>query len=340
MDKKRYYLLGFFILLIAIFAYHFFAASQAEQQIDNTLQEQSAQNDSLSIQYSSIDVTPFSATVSIENLTVIFGEHIERAQHLQLDISYLDFLNIYIGGLPYGLEQINRAAITAIQPSYVNRGGLEEIKFDTLHINYRGNALDGLRSAINQTNFSQSQSIEAQSSGLRILLPQTTLSRIAADEFRYSGSISEGQQNFWKNGSHQFAMDSLTWTPSQSFQDSYSFFIKGFGYEPDQIPFQSVQLHSRNASESQPQSPYEILKIESSIQSELALLSASGFIELHTPPGNSEFQDMKIRMTNFSDSFANVLSNIERLLSVSLPQTNNGITLRINGTIANPIIAQ
>lgn len=333
MNKKKYYLLGFIILLIAIIGYHFLAASQAEQQIDKALQEQSEANDSLSVQYSDIDVTPFSATVSIQDLTVIFGNHIERAQHLQLDISYLDFLNIYIGGLPYGLEQLNRAAITAIQPSYVNRGGLEEIKVDTLHINYTGNALDGLRSAVNQTNFTSPQSIESQSSGLRILLPNTTLSRIAADEFRYSGSISERQQNFWKNGSHQFSMDSLTWTPSKSFQENYSFFIKGFGYPVDEIPFQSVQLHSKSTSEA------DILRIESSIESELALLSSSGTIELKTPLGNSEFQSMKIRMTDFSDSFANVLSNIERLLSISLPQTNNGITLRIEGTLSNPSIA-
>lgn len=333
MDKKKYYLLGLIILIIAIFGYHFFAASQAEQQIDKTLQEQSEANDSLSVQYSDIDVTPFSATVSIQNLTVIFGDHIERAQHLQLDISYLDFLNIYIGGLPYGLEQLNRAAITAIQPSYVNRGGLEEIKMDTLEIMYKGNALDGLRSAVNQTNYTSPQSVESQSSGLRILLPQTTLSSIVADEFRYSGSISEGHQNFWKNGSHQFSMDSLTWTPSKAFQENYSFFIKGFGYSTDEIPFQSVQLHTQTTSET------NILRIESSIESELALLSGSGTIELKKPLGNSEFQNMRIRMTNFSDSFASVLSNIERLLSISLPQTNNGITLRIEGTLANPSIA-
>lgn len=333
MDKKKYYLLGFIIFLIAIFGYHFFAASQAEQQIDNALQEQSETNDSLSVQYSSIDVTPFSAKVSIQDLTVIFGDHIERAQYLQLDIRYLDFLNIYIGGLPSGLEQLDQAAITAIQPSYVNRGGLEEIKLDTLHINYTGNALDGLRSAVNQTHFTTPQSIEAQSSGLRILLPQTTLSRIVADEFRYSGSISEGQQNFWKNGSHQFSMDSLTWTPSESFQNTYSFFIKGFGYDIDEIPFQSVRLHFQSTSES------EILRIESSIESELALLSSSGTIELKAPLGNSEFQDMRIRMTDFSDSFTNVLSNIERLLSIELPRNKNGIILQIEGTLSNPSIA-
>jgi hypothetical protein len=332
--KKKYYLIGFLLLCAAIIGYHFYAASQAEQQIDEAIQEQSAQNNSLSVQYSSIDVAPFSATISIRDLTVIFGNHIERTQHLLLDISYLDFLNIYIGGLSYGLDRLDQAGMTVIQASYVNRGGLEEIKLDTLNISYTGNVLDGLQSAVNKTNFVSSHSIEAQSAGLRILLPNTTLSKIVADEFLYSGSIPSGEQNFWKNGQHQFAMDSLTWTPSKSFQETYSFFIKGFGYPTDAIPFESVQLHSQPVPED------NTLKIESSIKSELALLSSSGLIKLETPLGNSELHNMRIRMTDFSDSFSNVLSNLERLLSISLPQTNDGITLKVEGTLSNPSIAE
>lgn len=335
MDKKKYYLLGFILLLIAIFGYHFFAASQAEQQIGEAIQEQSETNDSLSVQYSQIDVAPFSATVSIQDLTVIFGDHIERAQHLQLDMSYLDFLNIYIRGLDYGLEQLDQAVVTAIQPSYVNRSGREEVKLDTLNIQYTGNALDGLQSAVNGTSFGRSQTIEAQSSGLRISLPQSTLSRISADQFRYSGSISEGAQSFWKNGNHQFAMDSLMWTPSQSFQNTYSFFIKGFGYESDQIPVESLQLHSENTS----QSLSDMLKIESSIRSELALVTASGFIRLQNPLGRSNYHDMTVRISDFSNSFSNVLNNIQRLLSIELPQTDGSITLQVEGTLSNPSLA-
>lgn len=333
MNKKIYYLIGFTVFLGAILGYHFYAASQAEQQINKTIQEQ-AERELLSAQYSSIDVAPFSATVTIQDLTVIFGDHIERAQHLKLDISYLDFLNIYFGGLSYGLDQLHQANITALQPSYVNKKGLKEIKTDTLHISYNGNALDGIRSAVNGTPFASNQAIEAQGSGIILSFPKTTFSTLEAEGFEYSGTIAKDSLNFWTEGSHQVAMDSLIWTPSESFQSSYSFFIKGFGYPADAIPIQHAQFHSTPAS--QP----EVLNIEASVQSGLALFSSSGMVRLHDPIESSEFQNMNIKITDLSDSFRQVLSNIERLLSVSLPRTNNEIRLQLNGTLSDPRIVQ
>ena len=172
--KRKYYLIGFVVLIGLIIGYHFLAASQAEEQIDKAIQQQSEKNKTISVQYSSIDVAPFAATVSIRDLTVILGDHIERAQHVQLDMNYLDFLNIYFGGLPYGLEHLTRADIQFIKPSYVNKSGLQELKLDTLSITYTGNALDGLQSSVNGTEFSSDHTIEAQSSNLTISLPKTT----------------------------------------------------------------------------------------------------------------------------------------------------------------------
>lgn len=334
MEKKtKYYLIGFLLLFLFIIGYHYFAASQAEQQIDEALQEQSEQNAFLSIQYSDIDVAPFSATVSIRDLNVIFGDHIERAQHLQLDMSYLDFLNIYIGGLPYGLERLDRADIKAIQPSYINRGGFEELKMDTLNLSYAGNALDGLQSAVNGTTFSSSQSIKAETSNLRITLPESPVTRLTAATFTYSGSLSNDQQNFWTDGEHHFMLDSLIWTPSQSLQESYSFIIKGFGYDADAIPFQSAELRSQAASQDD-----DMLQIESSIRSELALLSGSGFLKIDDPMRNSELQNVTLTLTDYSDSFRNVLRNVEQLFSISLPQSDEGIIFQVEGTLSNPSI--
>jgi hypothetical protein len=332
--RKKYYLIGFILLTGVIIGYHFLAASQAEDQIDNAIQQQSEETETISVQYSSIDVSPFSATVTIRDLTLILGNHIERAQHLQLNMSYIDFLNIYFGGLSYGLEHLNRADIQLIKPSYVNKMGLQEIKLDTLNITYSGNALDGLHSSINGTPFGSDQSIEAQSNGLTISLPQTTVSTIKAESFQYSGAISSGNQNFWTNGSHQFRMDSLTWTPSKSFQDKYSFFIKGFGYPTNAIPFTYVQLHT-SATEDP-----DLLKIESSIKSELALLTGSGFLKLSTPLTSSAFQKTNISLTNYSNSFRTVLNNIEHLLSINLPQKEEGVSLQITGPVSNPAITQ
>lgn len=332
-QKKIYYLVGLLLLSGIIIGYHFFAASQAEQQIDEALQEQSAQNDFLSVQYSEIDVSPFSATVSIRDLNFIFGNHIERAQHLQLDMSYLDFLNIYIGGLRYGLEHLDNAAIQAIKPSYVNRAGFEELKMDTLDIFYSGNALDGLQSAVSGTSFSTPQSIEAQSSNLRVSLSKTPAARVTAETFTYSGSISSDQQSFWTGGQHQLALDSLIWTPSQPIQETYSFIIKGFGYDVNAIPFDSAELRSQPASQGD-----HMLQVDASARSELALLSGSGFLKIKDPMENSELQDMTLTLTDYSDSFRNVLSNVERLFSISLPQSDEGITFQIDGTLSNPSI--
>ncbi|MDZ7681486.1 MAG: hypothetical protein U5J63_07140 [Fodinibius sp.] len=102
--KKKYYGIGIAVVVAMVIGYHFLAASQAESQIDKALQQQSEKHQSFSVQYSAVEVAPFTATVVLRNLTVVLDNHIERAQKLQVDMSYLDFLNVYFGGLPYGLQ--------------------------------------------------------------------------------------------------------------------------------------------------------------------------------------------------------------------------------------------
>ena len=332
--KRKYYLIGFAVFIGLLIGYHFLAASQAEEQIDKAIQEQSEKNDGISVQYSSIDVSPFAATVTIRDLTVILGDHIERAQRLQLNMSYLDFINIYFGGLDYGLEHLDKADLALLGPSYVNQSGLQEIKSDSLHITYRGKALDGLRSAVNGTTFDNAHSIEARSSKLTISLPQTPLTKLVAQQFRYSGSLDAQEKSFWRNGTHQFGMDSLVWTPSDGFQQSYSFFIKGFGYPTDAIPFQSAQLHFN------PSSQNSMIRVESTLKSDLALVSGSGFIKPAIPFGSSQLHKSRISLTQLSESLTNVLDNAERLFSVKLPRSNNGISIQVEGTLSNPAIAQ
>lgn len=332
--KRRYYLIGFAVFIGLLIGYHFLAASEAEEQIDKAIQEQSERNDGISVQYSSIEVSPFTAAVTIRDLTVILGDHIERAQRLQLNMSYLDFINIYFGGLDYGLEHLDRAELALLGPSYVNRSGLQEIKADSLHITYRGKALDGLHSAINGTVFGNSHSLEARSAELTISLPETPLKKLVAQQFRYSGTVEAQGKSFWRNGTHQFGMDSLVWTPSDSFQQSYSFFIKGFGYPTNAIPFQSAQLHFN------PSSQNSMIRVESTLKSELALVSGSGFIKPAIPFGSSELHKSRVSLTQLSESLTNVLDNAERLFSVSLPRNGNGISIRIGGTLSSPTVVQ
>jgi len=335
MMNKKYFLIGILTLVLAIIGYHFWAASQAEKQIDKTIQEQAEQTKTISVQYSGIDIDPFSADITFNNLNIILGNHIERAQKLKIDLGYLDFLNIYIGGAEYGLDHLDKAMIIALSPSYTNKVELQEIKSDSLTIAYEGNALDGVQSAVNGTAFGKDQSLEIQGSNIIFSVPRTLLSKVTAQNLNYSGTISRTEENFWKAGTHYIRLDSLFWTPSEPFQNKYSFFIKGFGYPADAIPFQSVELRTKTISQTD-----DTLEIESSLKSELALLTGQGKIILKQPLQHSEFLNMNIALSDFSERFANVLNNIEQLLSISLPKSKNGVTIQLQGSIDNPKITE
>src|SRR5699024_8928133 len=139
--------------------------------------------------------------------------------------SYIDFLNIYFGGPAYGLDNLNRAKLILLKPSYLNQQNLREVKMDSLHIAYKGNVLDAVVAVINEVPFSSDHSVNARSPKISIRFPQTIVSGIAAKNFRYSGKVREGKNEYWKDGVHDISADSLTWTPSEAFQNTYRFFI-------------------------------------------------------------------------------------------------------------------
>lgn len=334
MDNKKYYLVGVLAFMVAIIGYHFLTASQAEQQISEALQEYSDSEESISITYSEIDITPFSADVTIRDLSIIFGNHIERTKKIDLDLGYLDFLNIYFGGAEYGLQHVDHAIITATTPSYTNRDGREEIKSDSLVIIYRGDALDGLRGAINGTAFNTDHSLEIENRNVTFSLPNTLLTTVKAQDLYYSGTISESQKNFWLNGSHNIRLDSLTWTPRESFQNKYNFIIKGFGYDTNAIPFEHAEFNSS------PSSSADRLEISGRLKSELALLSTSGLILPDQPFGDSQIDEAQIALSEFSEQFSNVLANLEQLLGTSVAKENGRITFSVTGTVADPKITQ
>lgn len=334
MMNIKYYLIGALVLVTAIIGYHYFAASQAEQQIGEALQKYSESEESISITHSKIDITPFSADVTISDLSIIFGNHIERANQINLDLGYRDFLNIYFGGVEYGLKHTDHAIIRIAKPTYTNRDGRQEIKSDSLIITYRGNAFDGLQNAINGTPFNNNQRLDIESRNNTFSMPNTLLSTIKAKQIHYSGSISESKSNFWLHGIHNIQLDSLIWTPSQSFQNKYSFIIKGFGYQANAIPFDHATVNSTSSSLG------DTLAITGRLKSEPALISVSGGILPEQPFNNSQFDDTELSLSDFSEQFNNILANLEQLLGTSLPKENGSITFKIRGTVAEPKISQ
>ncbi|MCW9708540.1 hypothetical protein [Fodinibius salsisoli] len=333
-NKSKYSFVAIVLILVAILGYHYYAASQAEQQIRALIEEQTAEAGSISVQYSDLDVTPFTGKVRFQDLTIIFGNHIERAKELTVDLSYLDVLGIYIGGTEYGLEHMHSADAFLSNPSYVNKESLRQVAADSLQIRFNGQALDGIRAAITDTVFTENQKLHLNGRRLRLQLPKTSVTNFKAQTFNYTGSIPAGEDSFWEEGTHEVSMDSLTVTPAVSFQNSYGFFIQGFGYATDAIPFQSAGFSST------PQPQPGVLQFTSNLKSELALVSAEGLLTLREPLGNSPLEETTVTVSDFSPSFQKVLANIEKLLSISLPRKDNGIFIRLRGTLSNPVTAQ
>lgn len=332
-SKTKYSFIGIIILAAALIGYHFHGASQAEEQIVQLIEEQTAANSSISVQHSSVEVTPFTGKIIISDLTIVLEDHIERAKQLTVDLTYFDVLKFYLGGTEYALEHLYQAEALFVEPSYVNKSNLQQVSSDNLHVNFQGQALDAIRAAIADTSFSEEQKIQAEGSGLRIQFPGTLITGLKAQEFRYNGSIASGKKYFGKEGQHSVVIDSLSWTPFEAFQNKYGFFIKGFGYPTDDIPFESAVFRSV------PQQQSNRLKVESELKSELALISVDGFVDLQQPWSTSRLQEARIRISDLSPSFNRVLENIEQLLSISLPRDEEGITLPMEGTLSEPDIA-
>lgn len=334
MKKTNYYLAGLLIIAAIVIGYHFYAADQAEEQITHLIEEQTAELRSASVKHSGVEVMPFTGKIIIRDLTVILDDHIERANQLTVDLSYLDVLKFYLRGTEWALEHLYQAEMLLLNPSYVNRSNLQQVSSDSLHIYFEGQALDGIRAAIADTIFSKQQTIRAEGSNLRLHFPETLITGLQVQKFNYNGSVAAGDKYFWKEGRHEVTMDSLTWKPFEDFQSKYGFFIKGFGYPTDAIPFQSARFQTT------PQPQSDNLQVKSSIKSELALISADGTVDLQQPFGTSQLENATLSISDFSPSFSRVLENVEQLLSISLPRNGNGITVRIEGTISEPAIDQ
>lgn len=332
---KKYYLIGTAILLVGLFAYHFVAENRAEEQITTAIQEEINKSGAgFSIQYSDLDISSFTGDIAFNDITLVRNNTILRSSHLLVDLSYWDFLRIYGGGLRFGLEYLSEADITLIRPSYVDRKTLFEIKFDTLALSYSGNALDLLRNINSKAPLSTSHQLAATSGNTTIAFPGTAFSRMKGNNFRYNFRLPNSTVDWISSGNHTMQVDSLTWTPSEDFQQTYSFFIKGFGYETDAIPFESADLAVDAGSEP------NLLQLDASLSSELAKLSAFGKLELQEPLQSSRWQELEIAMGDFSPTFSNVMNNLERMLSVSLPQENGQIRIQLTGTLSDTQISE
>lgn len=331
---KKYYFTGLLLILAGLFAYHFIAENQAEEQIETAIQEQFNKSFTRqSMQYSTIEVSSFRGDISLGDVTVIQDATIRRSSHILMDLSYWDFLKIYLMGLQYGLENLEQAQIRLLQPSQVNRETLAEVKFDTLHINYTGNAWDGILSIAHDSTFQTDHTLEVNGSSFRYTGPGSGPGAFKSNDFNLNLTFAKGSSLLLPGGSGSSELTTLTWSPPAGVQQNYSFFIKGLGFQPDSIPVRQAEF----SWEMEPSLPRIELK-RGKISTELCQIKLEG--DLITGPSfkHTKINAATVSITDFSEQFARILDNVEKIFNISLPKQGDSIVFQIGGTLEKPFI--
>lgn len=322
--------MGLLILLSGLFAYHFYAASNAEVNLDNSIREITSKNiPSLNISYSNIEVSPFSGDILFTDLNIIRNQDIRRARSARFDFSYLDFLNISLFGPEFGLKRINSGKIRLMQVSLTNRASLAELKIDSLALDYRGDLWNLLAAGFKNSTETTSHTFDANGTGFTFSRPDI-LGVFKADTLLFDNSLETNQNVHSVTGNTSLL--SITWNPPQTFSDKYQFFIKGFGYQENNIPFREASAIYSFESET---NLLSINKLE--LQSELFTGSLSGDIRLDSLSfAESQLQETSIQIGNLSPQLKNFLSNAEKLFGIKIPMVEDQLSLEVAGTVGKP----
>lgn len=328
--KLKYVLIGLLALVIFIFAYHFYAAAQAERQIGEAIRKQTEHPaSSISVTYSALNVSPFKGDIRIEDLSVAGSPGLLSSRSVHLDMKYRDFLNIYLWGLQYGLEQLNAAQLNVKQPSYVDRSSFIEIKFNSLDLTLWGNAWDALVSLVNSTPAATSLSLKANGDALSVHIPDALPGTVKAEAFTSDHSYLAGSKTWWRQGEHRFKLNGILWTPPSSFQKQYGFFIQGFGYETDRIPADSLLFMYHDPATSP-------ALVSASLFS--GLFDARARSQLFINPDlliESRLKDGTVDIINSSGQFDIFVQNLEQLMGLKLANPA-GPMLRFAGPLNAP----
>lgn len=331
---KKYYAIGFLILIIGFFAYHFYAADSAETNIDTSIQEVTANLQSqLSVSYSSIEVSPFSGNIHFTDLIIIRNKDIRRARSVHFDFSYLDFLNISLFGPEYGLKKVNNGIIRLKEVSLTNRESLSEVKLDSLSVNYKGDLWGLLALSFRDSSSVRTHQHLFDATGNRFTFSQPgNLGIIKADTLLFENRFTNTQGTMDDSLSGSASLLGITWNPPKYFQQKYQFFIQGFGYRTDSIPFQKAYSEYRYEPET---SLLSINKL--TLHSELFSGSLSGGIKIDsTAFSESLLEGISIKINSLSPQLQNFLSNAEKLFGITIPMDDNGLSISLGGTVSEP----
>ena len=326
---KKYYFIAALVILAGLYSYHFLAAEKAEEQIDEAIQEQiNQQPDSLTIQYSKIDISPFSGNISFKDLNVIDSDYIERAQTLTFDLTYWDFLSIYFGGPEAGLNEDRLFRLVAENTSFLQRETLQETKIGHLEATYSGNLWKTIQNMAMEMPLQETQEIKFHASSLRYTQPESAIGSLKSDSLDATIQIIQNGNSF--RSQTETKLSAVTWTPPVDFQQQYEFFIKGFGFEPDSIPIEeanfSADFNSANRS---------ITLNNSTISMSLAEIKLIGNGRWADTLSQTSIDTLTVRASKLSDQLQNILNNAEQLLGVRLPKEGDEIVIKLSGNLGS-----
>lgn len=336
LSRKKVYLAGFLLLIAAVIAFHFFAAEQAEADLDKAIREQAAKIDStISVQYSSIEVSPFSGDVSVTDLIIIHHNNIERSSKISLDLSYGDFLNIYFWGAEYGLSRITEAYLAIQNASYLDRAEMHELKFREARIRYSGNMLEALRSFMANGRISLDHEIVLSGKDIRYAKPEPSIGVFSADSLYLVNRVSASEGPA-ASSYDTLSLHTVVWNPPSSFQDAYGFIIRGFGLQPDSLGAESALFSYRLSVDEK-----KITLSEGTVNTDLGKIKLHGNIIWPPSAGEPVLSPLHVSATNLTLEVGRVINNLERLLNRRLPRNENGDpAVRLQGPVTQPTFLQ
>lgn len=320
----------FLILLLALWGYHFLAAGQAEQDIDEAIQEQAARSEEpVTIEYEAVEVKPFDGDVVFREANLVYRRNILRFHDLKLDLTYRDFLNIYWGGAEYGLEKLTEATIGLTDLSFVNRDSRMEISADSIHMRYSGNLMDGIRTLVTQnpSRFEHNYSIRAYAP--RYQHASSPAGSFRTDSLDWASHFPADTRDLLGRGNHNLDIYYIEWAPPATFSERYGFFMRGLGYETDSVPFDSLSanLEAINAGQKQ-------LKLN--LYTEPFDTESSGILRWNEQSWqSSEIVEYEIRLTNPTEQVQNLIGNAEQMFDFQLERRDGNPTLQVRGTLSD-----
>ncbi len=326
--KKRYFFYGLLVLLILFIAYNYYSADEAEENITKLIKEQVDEpRANISIQYSAVDVSPFAGNIRFEDVTVVQPETIRRVGSLTLDLTYFDFLKFNFGGIEYGLKHLSDAILILNEAAYINRQTRAEVSFNRLFIDYSGDLWDAVEGYFTAIPYDQSHTLTISGSNAVYWKPQSSAGTFTADSV-YMHHTFTARKTPLTDEENSVYLSDIVWSPPESFQQKYAFFIQGFGLAADSVSFDEAGFSYFSNDER--------IQITDGII-EMSLFTADFYGVVDKEPVTT-FSPLYVEISELSPQLVRVLQNLKQLFDLPIPLNGGEIQFRLRGPVTDPEI--